>query len=152
LISDGVTYRWRGPLTDAEMVELVNAHGGNSEVGWWDRIRPHSLGWVTARVSAGRLVGLVNVVFDGGDHAFLIDTKTHGGHQRKGIGTRIVHFAAQHAKAAGCETTLDFPVPDIPVRRTRFTIGRVRPRPRHNPAGAKASSIGSLTKFGRRRR
>ncbi len=85
------------------MVALVNAHGGNAEVGWWDRIRPHSFGWVTARDSAGCLAGFVNVVSDGGDHAFLIDTKTHGGHQRKGIGTRIVHLAAQHAKVAGCE-------------------------------------------------
>jgi GNAT superfamily N-acetyltransferase len=101
--ADGVTYGWRGPLTDAEMVELVHGHGGNAEVGWWDRIRPHSLGWVTARDAGGRLVGFVNVVSDGGDHAFLIDTKTHGGHQRKGIGKRTVHFAAQQAKAAGCE-------------------------------------------------
>ncbi len=102
-VSDSVTYCRRGPLTDAEMVELVTAHGGNAEVGWWDRIRPHSFGWVTARDADGRLVGFVNVVSDGGDHAFLIDTKTQGTHQRKGIGTRIVHFAAQHAKAAGCE-------------------------------------------------
>ena len=88
---------------DAEMVELVNAHGGNAEVGWWDRIRPHSLGWVTARDADRRLVGFVNVVSDGGDHAFVLDTKTDGAHQRKGIGTRTVHLAAQHAKAAGCE-------------------------------------------------
>ena len=85
------------------MVELVHAHGGNAEVGWWDRIRPHSLGWVAARDAGGRLVGFVNVVSDGSDHAFVIDTKTHGAHQRKGIGTRIVHFAAQQAKAAGCD-------------------------------------------------
>ncbi len=102
-VSDGVTYRWRGPLTDAEMVELVHAHGGNAEAGWWDRIRPHSLGWVTARDTGDRLVGFVNVVSDGGDHAFLIDSKTHGGHQRRGIGKRVVDFAAQHARAAGCE-------------------------------------------------
>lgn len=102
-VSDGVTYRWRGPLTDAEMVELVHAHGGNAEVGWWDRIRPHSLGWVTARDGGGRLVGFVNVISDGGDHAFVIDTKTHGSHQRKCIGTRVIHVAAQHAKVAGCE-------------------------------------------------
>lgn len=85
------------------MVELVEAHGGNAEAGWWDRIRPHSLGWVTASDAGGHLVGFVNVVSDGGDHAFVTDTKTHRAHQRKGIGTRIVHFAAQHAKAAGCE-------------------------------------------------
>ena len=103
LVADGITYRWRGPLTDAEMVELVEAHGGNAELGWWDRIRPHSLGWVTARDSGGRVVGFVNVVSDGGDHAFLVDPKTHAAHQRTGIGTRVVRFAAQHAKAAGCE-------------------------------------------------
>jgi GNAT superfamily N-acetyltransferase len=102
-VSDGVTYAWRGRLTDAEMVELVDSFGGNSEVGWWDRIRPHSLGWVTARGAGGVLVGFVNVVSDGGDHAFLIDTKTHGAHHRKGIGTGVVQFAAQHAKVAGCE-------------------------------------------------
>src|SRR5256714_12665239 len=101
--SDGVAYRWRGPLTDAEMVELVDSFGGNSEAGWWDRIRSHSLGWVVARDASARVVGFVNVVSDGGDHAFLIDTKTHGAHQRAGIGTRTVQFAAQHARAAGCE-------------------------------------------------
>jgi GNAT superfamily N-acetyltransferase len=101
--SDGVTYRWRGPLTDAEMVELVHAHGGNPSLGWWDRIRPHSLGWVTARTGDGVLVGFANVASDGGDHAFLIDPKTHGSYQRQGIGTRAVLFAAQHAKAAGCD-------------------------------------------------
>jgi len=102
-VSDGVTYSWRGPLTDAEMVELVQAHGGKAVAGWWDRIRPHSFGWVTARASDDSLVGFVNVVSDGGDHAFLIDTKTHGLYQRRGIGTRLVRVAAQHAREAGCE-------------------------------------------------
>jgi len=69
-VSDGATYRWRGPLTDAEMVELVDAHGGAAEVGWWDRIRARSLGWVTARDAGGRLIGFVNVVSDGGDTPF----------------------------------------------------------------------------------
>jgi hypothetical protein len=49
------------------------------------------------------LVGFVNVISDGGDHAFLIDTKTRGCFQRRQVGTRVVTFAAQHAKAAGCE-------------------------------------------------
>ena len=102
-MNDEVTYSWRGELTDAEMVELVESHGGNAEAGWWDRIRPHSLGWVTARDMDGLLVGFVNVATDGGDHAFLIDTKTRGSHQRRGIGTRTVQLATQRAKAAGCE-------------------------------------------------
>ena len=100
---DGVTYRWRGPLADAEMVGLVSAHGGRAVHGWWDRIRAHSLGWVTARRADGIVIGFVNVAWDGGDHAFLLDTKTHGLFQHKGIGTRLVEVAVLHAKAAGCE-------------------------------------------------
>src|ERR1700675_43548 len=100
---DGVAYRWRGPLTDAEMVGLVRSYGGRAVEGWWDRIRAHSLGWVTARTADGAAVGFVNVAWDGGDHAFLIDTKTHGAFQRRGIGTRLVEVAVRHAKAAGCE-------------------------------------------------
>jgi hypothetical protein len=30
---DGVTYFWRGQLTDAEMVDLVRAHGGQAVHG-----------------------------------------------------------------------------------------------------------------------
>lgn len=100
---DGVVLHWRGPLDDAEMVELVASHGGEPVPGWWDRIRPHSFGWVTARAADGTLVGFVNVVSDGGDHAFLIDTKTRGERQRQGIGTRVVEFATEHAKATGHE-------------------------------------------------
>jgi hypothetical protein len=85
------------------MVDLVASHGGTPVAGWWDRIRPHSFGWVTARAADGTLLGFVNVVSDGGDHAFLIDTKTRGAVQRRGIGTRVVALAARHARAAGCE-------------------------------------------------
>jgi len=98
-----VIYSWRGPLTDEEMVELVRSHGGRGEAGWWDRVRPHSLGWVVARAEDGSIVGFVNVAWDGGDHAFLLDPKTRGELQRQGIGTRLVSLAAEHAKDAGCE-------------------------------------------------
>jgi ribosomal protein S18 acetylase RimI-like enzyme len=100
---DGVILRWRGALTDEEMVDLVSSYGVTPVPGWWDQIRPHSFGWVTARLGDGTVVGFVNVVTDGGDHAFLIDSKTRGAYQRQRIGTRVVKFAVEHAKAAGCE-------------------------------------------------
>jgi predicted N-acetyltransferase YhbS len=84
------------------MADLVESQGGVAAVGWWDRIRPFSLGWVTAR-NDGRLIGFVNVAWDGGDHAFLLDTKTRPSHQHQGIGTELVRHAIRHAKAAGCE-------------------------------------------------
>jgi predicted N-acetyltransferase YhbS len=42
-------------------------------------------------------------VSDGCDHAFLLDTKTRGECQRRGIGTRVVELAAEQARAAGHE-------------------------------------------------
>lgn len=97
-----ITYNWRGTITDDEIVELVKSHGGDPVIGWWNQIRRHSLGWVTAR-SGETLVGFVNVAWDGGAHAFLLDTKTRGDHQRRGIATKVVALAAEQARTAGCE-------------------------------------------------
>lgn len=102
-MDDTIAYDWRADLPDAELGALVAAHGGSPVPGWWDRIRPHSLGWVTARDADGLLVGFVNVAWDGGDHAFLLDTKTRASHQRRGIATAVVRLATEHARAAGCE-------------------------------------------------
>ena len=90
-------------LRDDELVELTRAHGVRPEAGWWDRIRQHSLGWVSARDSGGVLVGFVNVAWDGGDDSFLVDTKVHPAHQRRGVGTELVRIAAHNASEAGCE-------------------------------------------------
>ncbi|MFE0103446.1 GNAT family N-acetyltransferase [Streptomyces sp. NPDC059009] len=120
-MNETISYAWRGPLTDDEMSDLVRSHGGHPEAGWWPKLREHSLGWVTARDSPGPgeglpgpgeglrgpgeglLVGFVNVAWDGCDHAFLIDTKTRGAYQRRGIATAVVRLAADRARAAGCE-------------------------------------------------
>jgi len=109
-----VRFAWRGEVTDDELVALTHSHGGTSQAGWWDRVRPHSLGWVTARIEE-MLIGFVNVAWDGGDHAFLIDTKVRPDQQRRGIGTELVHIAALHAKEAGCEwLEVDFDDPLAP--------------------------------------
>ncbi|MER8042926.1 GNAT family N-acetyltransferase [Streptomyces sp. NPDC094032] len=55
---------------------------------------------VTAR-RAGRLVGYVNVVGDGGAHAFLLDTTVHPDERRKGLGVALVRAAADAARARG---------------------------------------------------
>jgi len=98
-----IEIRWRAPVTDQELVLLTRSHGGRAVAGWWDQIRPHSLGWATARLRDGSLVGFVNVAWDGGDHAFLLDTKTDPNHQRRGIGTALVAMAARRSREAGCE-------------------------------------------------
>lgn len=102
-MTDAISFAWRGQITDSEMTDLVRSHGGQPVSGWWDQIQQHSLGWMSARFETGLLVGFVNMAWDGGDHAFLVDTKTRGEYQHRGIGTELVRQAARFAKAAGCE-------------------------------------------------
>jgi GNAT superfamily N-acetyltransferase len=98
-----IDYTWRGEISDNELVVLTMSHGGTPEPGWWDRIHPHSLGWVAACDDLGAAAGFVNVAWDGGDHAFLIDTKVRGDLQHRGIGTELVRIAVENARRAGCE-------------------------------------------------
>ena len=65
------------------------------------RVHQHSLGWVCAW-RGGELVGFVNVAWDGGAHAFILDTVVAVGARRSGVGTGLVAAAAGHARAAGC--------------------------------------------------
>jgi GNAT superfamily N-acetyltransferase len=51
----------------------------------------------------GELVGFVNVAWDGGAHAFILDTLVAAGARRSGTGTGLVITAARHARAAGCQ-------------------------------------------------
>lgn len=102
-VTDVISYTWRGFVSDEEMVDLVVSHGGNPSIGWWSQISAHSLGWVSARDRDELLLGFVNVAWDGGDHAFLLDTKTRGSHHHRGIGSELVRQAVVNARAAGCE-------------------------------------------------
>ncbi|WP_064691995.1 GNAT family N-acetyltransferase [Rhizobium aegyptiacum] len=50
-----------------------------------------------------RLVGFVNVAWDGGIHAFLLDTSVHPEMRRQGIATRMVGRATSLARERGAE-------------------------------------------------
>ncbi|MCX4689013.1 GNAT family N-acetyltransferase [Kitasatospora purpeofusca] len=92
----------RPALTDAELNELFGvawpAHSPTS----FAPILARSLTWIAAR-RGSRLVGFVNVVGDGGAHAFVLDTTVHPDERRQGLGIRLVRAAAEEAKARGAE-------------------------------------------------
>src|SRR5947199_4124189 len=69
---------------------------------WAARLERHSLAWVTATEN-GQLVGFVNVAWDGGGHAFLLDTVVDPRRQGAGIGRTLVAEAARAAADAGCD-------------------------------------------------
>ncbi|MEU8077719.1 GNAT family N-acetyltransferase [Catellatospora citrea] len=99
-----ITYSWRGDFDNAE-VEQLHADGFDREPSdhdWWAQVTGHSLGWVNAR-DGERLVGWVNVAWDGSGHAFVLDTVVAVDARRSGVGTGLVAEAARQAGAAGCE-------------------------------------------------
>ncbi len=98
-----VTYRVRFEVDDAQLsalharafAEPVNV------VPWQQRLARHSVSWVGA-FDGDALVGFVHLVWDGGAHAFLLDTIVNPAHQRRGIGRALVHHAVEAARGAGC--------------------------------------------------
>ena len=99
-----VTYEWRGDFANPE-VNALHAEGFGHRVledDWKAQVQRHSLGWVCAR-DGGDLVGFVNVAWDGGIHAFILDTLVARGARRRGVGTRMVALGAAESRAAGCE-------------------------------------------------
>jgi GNAT superfamily N-acetyltransferase len=57
----------------------------------------HSLLWIAA-YHESQCVGFVNVAWDGGIHAFLLDTTVHRAFQRQGIGGQLVRQAIDVAR------------------------------------------------------
>ncbi|MGE5291454.1 MAG: GNAT family N-acetyltransferase [Micromonosporaceae bacterium] len=99
-----ITCQWRGDFTSTEL-EALHAGGFGRVPGacdWKAQVEAHSLGWLCAR-RVGELAGFVNVAWDGGVHAFIIDTVVARPLRRHRIGTRLVEVATRHAREAGGE-------------------------------------------------
>lgn len=99
-----VELAWRGSVANAEL-NALHAEGfchSLLDEDWEGQLARHSLGWVVAR-DGDPLVGFVNVVWDGGTHAFLLDTVVAAGHRGRGVGKALVQAGVAGAAAAGCE-------------------------------------------------
>jgi GNAT superfamily N-acetyltransferase len=109
-----IAYEWRGSFDSREVsalhAEAFGGQGGSGGAGdqgacpqdWRAQVERHSLGWVCAR-DGGDLAGFVNVAWDGGAHAFILDTMVAARIRRRGIGAGLVALAIQEARRAGCE-------------------------------------------------
>lgn len=99
-----ITYEWRGDF-DNTTVHALHAEGFNHPVldtDWLARVHRHSLGWVCARRDR-ELVGFVNVAWDGGGHAFVLDIVVSADLRHSGIGAGLVAATVRGARAARCE-------------------------------------------------
>jgi GNAT superfamily N-acetyltransferase len=99
-----IDYEWRGSFEDAE-VSALHAEGFAHDYTtdqWRAQVSRHSLGWVCAR-DRERLVGFVNVAWDGDVHAFVLDTLVTEQARRQGVGATLVALARDNARSAGCQ-------------------------------------------------
>jgi ribosomal protein S18 acetylase RimI-like enzyme len=94
-----VTFR-RGERPETRQLhELFEAAWGNPKTGY-ERALDHSFTWITAHAD-DRLVGFVNVAWDGDIHFFLLDTTVHPDWQGGGIGRRLVDEAIDACRGRG---------------------------------------------------
>lgn len=99
-----ITYRWRDDFDNAAINRLHAEAFGHRPLAddWWAQVNRYSLGWVCAR-DGEALVGFVNVAWDGGIHAFVLDTMVSEGHRRQGIAARMLEVCVTEARLHRCE-------------------------------------------------
>jgi GNAT superfamily N-acetyltransferase len=95
-------YRLSPPVTNEALNALFAAAWENYQPGDFAPILSRSLAYVCA-YEGERLVGFVNLAWDGGVHAFLLDTTVHPDVQRRGIGLELVRVVVDEARTRGVE-------------------------------------------------
>lgn len=98
----GLRYLRSPPLANEELNALFrSAWPARAERDFAPILR-RSLVWITAR-DGPRLVGFVNVAWDGGLHGFLLDPTVEPEYRRRGIGSTLLRRAADAARERGLE-------------------------------------------------
>lgn len=92
-----IKYRTKPPITNEQLNYLF-------ELSWpqfipkdFSKILKRSLTYICA-FKEKELIGFVNIAWDGGLHAFLLDTTVHPSFRKQGIGTQLVLRAIEESK------------------------------------------------------
>ena len=97
-----ITYAIKPDISDERLNELFFSAWEHHQKNSFANVLAHSLAYVCA-FDKERLVGFVNIAWDGGGHGFILDTTVHSGYQRRGIGTELMRQAAAAASKRGIE-------------------------------------------------
>jgi GNAT superfamily N-acetyltransferase len=90
----------RPVLSDDDLNALFSLSWDHHERRSFSTELAHSLTYFAAYVDE-RLVGFLNVAWNGGLHAFLLDPTVLPDHRRQGIGSALVRAAVQAASSQG---------------------------------------------------
>lgn len=97
-----IEYRIEPEVPDEEINGLFASAWENHTERRFGPVLSRSLTYVCA-FDGPRLVGFLNVAWDGGAHGFILDTTVHPEYQRRGIGTGMMNLAAGIASDRGLE-------------------------------------------------
>ena len=112
-----IELRLSPPVSNDALNELFATAWEGHTARYFAPVLARSLTYVCA-YEGDTLAGFVNVAWDGGLHAFILDPTVRASHQRRGIGTALVAAAANAAKARGCEWLhVDFEAGLLPFYR-----------------------------------
>lgn len=99
-----VEYHLSPAVADDELNALFEAAWPNHARRAFAPLLARSLAFVCAYTTGtGRLVGFVNLAWDGGIHAFVLDPTVHPDWRRRGIGRQLVGQAVEAAQGRGIE-------------------------------------------------
>ena len=105
-MSEVLEVRVRFAVDDAVLSDLHGRAFGSPWTAtqpWAQRLERHSVGPWVGGFAGPDLVGFVHACWDGGAHAFLLDTVVDPRFQRRGIGRRLVDALVTEVTAAGCQ-------------------------------------------------
>jgi ribosomal protein S18 acetylase RimI-like enzyme len=101
-MADQVEYREKPAVTNKALNALFTDAWPNHQTCDFSPVLSRSLSFICAYLGP-ELVGFVYIAWDGGQHAFLLDTTVRTDMQRRGIGTELVRRAVSAARKKGVE-------------------------------------------------
>ena len=97
-----IAYNVEPEVPNKDLNELFASAWENHAWREFGPVLAHSFTYVCA-FDGSRLVGFVNVAWDGGVHGFILDTTVHVDYQRRGIGTALMRRAAKTCAESGLD-------------------------------------------------
>ncbi len=97
-----IEYVTAPPVDDTELNTLFASAWDDHRSRPFKPVLERSLVYVCA-YDGDRLVGFVNIAWDGGKHAFVLDPTVHHEYRRRGIATKLLDIAASRTAERGCE-------------------------------------------------
>jgi len=97
-----IKYEVEPSVSEDSLNELFSIAWDNFEPRKFGPTLSQSLTYICAFTGA-RLIGFVNVAWDGGSHGFILDVTVHRDFQRRGIGTELMGHAAKISAKRGVQ-------------------------------------------------